>query len=169
MKSCPIPIAYSASGTGRATTLHCALNLLGADEMRYFYQLSPAKALQLCTVSIPLGLDDPDTKFNFCSLDLFNGAKKGTVKSILCQALLCHPTSLCMKNKGMYMYVRTSMNVLCRCSVTCADDSYSVHIRPGYVLQLCCLLSALQIMFFTVTCRYASRCLLIEFKTHLLW
>ena len=82
MKSCPIPIAYGPSGMGRTTALHCALNLLGADELRYFHQLSPAKALQLCSLSsIPLGLEDPGTKSNFCSLvmDLFNGAKNSTI------------------------------------------------------------------------------------------
>ena len=65
-----------------STAPHCALNLLGADELRYFHQLSPAKALQLYSLSsIPLGLDDPDTKSNFCSLvmDLFNGAKNSTI------------------------------------------------------------------------------------------
>ena len=45
--------------------------------------------------------------------------------------------------------MHTSINVLCRCSVTysnSSDDSYSVHILPGYVLLVCCLLSALQTM-----------------------
>ena len=59
--------------------------------------------------------------------------------------------------------MRTSMNVLCRCSVTysnSADDSYSVHIWPGYVLLFCCLLSALQ----TMSHAGISRCLLNEFN-----
>ena len=84
MKSCPIPVAFGASGTGKTTALHTGLSLLGADDFRFFHNLSPAKALQLCSITnIPLGLDDPDTKSQFCSLiiDLFNGARKGTVTS----------------------------------------------------------------------------------------
>ena len=40
--------------------------------------------MQLCSLTnIPLGLDDPDTKDNFSSLiiDLFNGARRGTLVS----------------------------------------------------------------------------------------
>ena len=84
MKSCPVPIAYGPSGTGKTTALHSGLSLLGADDLRFFRHLSPAKAMQLCSITnIPLGLDDPDTKSSFCSLimDLFNGAKKGTLTS----------------------------------------------------------------------------------------
>ena len=84
MKSCPIPIGYGPSGTGKTTALHSGLSLLGADDFRFFHHLSPAKAMQLCSLTnIPLGLDDPDTKSNFSSLvvDLFNGARRGTVVS----------------------------------------------------------------------------------------
>ena len=43
------------------TSLHCGLSLLGADNIRFYHHLSPAKAMQLCSVTnIPLGLDDPD-------------------------------------------------------------------------------------------------------------
>ena len=84
MKSCPVPIAHGPSGTGKTTALHCGLGLLGADDLRFFRQLSSSKALQLCAVTnLPLGLDDPDTKSNFCNLvmDLYNGARKGTMSS----------------------------------------------------------------------------------------
>lgn len=84
LKSCPIPVAYGRSGTGKTTSLHCGLSLLGADDFRFYHHLSPAKALQLCSITnVPLGLDDPDVKSNFCSLiiDLYNGAKKATVTS----------------------------------------------------------------------------------------
>lgn len=84
MKNCPIPIGYGPSGTGKTTALRSGLSLLGADDLRFFHHLSPAKAMHLCSLTnIPLGLDDPDTKSNFCSLviDLFNGAKKGTMTS----------------------------------------------------------------------------------------
>ena len=84
MKSCPIPIGFGSSGTGKTTALHSGLSLLGADDFRFFHHLTPAKAMQLCSLTnIPLGLDDPDTKGNFSSLiiDLFNGARRGTVAS----------------------------------------------------------------------------------------
>ena len=84
MKSCPVPIGCGPSGTGKTTALHCGLSLLGADDLRLFHHLSPAKAIPLCSLTnLPLGLDDPDTKVNFSSLiiDLFNGARRGTLMS----------------------------------------------------------------------------------------
>ena len=81
-KSCPITIAYGASGSGKTTALHCGLGLLGADELRFFRELTPAKVSQLCSItSIPLGVDDPDSKNSFSKLimDLYNGAKRGTI------------------------------------------------------------------------------------------
>ena len=77
VKSCPIPLAYGLSGTGKTTALYCGLALLGADDLRFFREISPAKASQLCSVtSIPLGVDDPDSKSGFSKviMDLFNGA-----------------------------------------------------------------------------------------------
>lgn len=66
MKSCPIPIAYGPSGTGKTIALHYGLSFLGADDFRFFHNLSLAKAMQLCSVTnIPIGLDDPDTKSHF--------------------------------------------------------------------------------------------------------
>lgn len=85
MRSCPIPFAYGAgSGTGKTTALRCALSLLGCEEFRFFHHLSPAKAMHLCSLTnIPLGLDDPDVRSKFSSLivDLYNGAKSGTLTS----------------------------------------------------------------------------------------
>ena len=82
LKSCPILLAYGQSGSGKTTALSCALSLLGADNLRFFRDISPAKIMQLCSVTnIPLGLDDPDTKGGFSKIimDLFNGAKQGTI------------------------------------------------------------------------------------------
>lgn len=82
LKSCPILLAYGSSGSGKTTALRCALSLLGADDLRFFRELSPAKVSQLCSITnIPLGLDDPDTKGGFSRtiMDLFNGAKQGTI------------------------------------------------------------------------------------------
>ena len=82
MKSCPITIAYGSSGSGKTTALHCGLGLLGADELRFFRELTPAKVNHLCSITnIPLGVDDPDSKGSFSKLimDLYNGAKKGTI------------------------------------------------------------------------------------------
>ena len=84
LRSCPIPVGYGPSGTGKTTALHSGLSLLGADSFRFFHQLSPAKALQLCSLTnIPLGLDDPDSKSQFSGLlvDLYHGAPKATMGS----------------------------------------------------------------------------------------
>jgi hypothetical protein len=82
LNSCPVLFAYGKSGSGKTTALLCALSLLGADNIRFFRAISPAKIIQLCsTTNIPLGLDDPDTKGGFSKviMDLFNGAKQGTI------------------------------------------------------------------------------------------
>lgn len=82
LKSCPILLAYGQSGSGKTTALSCGLSLLGAESLRFFRDLSSAKIIQLCSVTnIPLGLDDPDTKGGFSKvlIDLFNGAKQGTI------------------------------------------------------------------------------------------
>ena len=84
MKSCPIPIAFGPSGTGKTTALHSGLSLQGADDFRFFHHLTPAKAMQPRSLTnIPLGLDDPDTKGRFSSpiIDLFNGPRRGTLVS----------------------------------------------------------------------------------------
>ena len=111
MKSCPVPIAYGPSGTGKTTALHSGLSLLGADDLRFFRHLSPAKAMQLCSVTnIPLGLDDPDTKSSFCSLimDLFNGVKKGTMTSgefkPISSVVVSSKTSPRMKIRGIHIH-----------------------------------------------------------------
>lgn len=84
MGNCPLPIAHGPSGTGKTTALHCGLSLLGVDDLRFYRNLTPSKALQLCaTTNMPLGIDDPDTKSNYCKLvmDLFHGAKKATISA----------------------------------------------------------------------------------------
>ena len=80
LRSFPITLAYGESGTGKTSALHCGLGLVGADNLRFFRDLLPAKVSQLCLVaSIPLGVDDPDSKNSFSKIimDLFNGAKWG--------------------------------------------------------------------------------------------
>ena len=84
LPNCPIPIGFGKSATGKTNALRCGLGLLGAHDFRFYHKLSPAKALQLCSITnIPLGLDDPDTKSGFSSLliDFFNSAKKSTMCS----------------------------------------------------------------------------------------
>ena len=39
-KSCPVTLAYGKSGTGKTTALHCGLGLVGADNFRFFHNLS---------------------------------------------------------------------------------------------------------------------------------
>ena len=82
LRSRPITLAYGQSGTGKTTALHCGLGLMGVDNLRFFRDLSSAKVSQLCLViSNPLGVDDPDSKNSFSKIimDLFNGAKLGTL------------------------------------------------------------------------------------------
>ena len=84
LTNCPIPIGFGKSGTGKTNALRCGLGLLGAHDFRFYHNLSPAKALQLCSITnIPLGLDDPDSKSAFSSLliDFFNSGKKSTMSS----------------------------------------------------------------------------------------
>ena len=106
MKSCPITFAFGDSGSGKTTALHCGLGLLGADDLRFFRELTPAKVMQLCsTTNVPLGVDDPDTKGNFSKIliDLYNGAQRGTVcREIQSQSrqLYCHPTLHLWNNRG---------------------------------------------------------------------
>ena len=82
LKNCPIPLAYGSSGTGKTTAVHCGLGLLGADNIRFFRKVTAAKVAQLCSLSsLPLVVDDPDTKSGFSSIliDLYNGGKYATV------------------------------------------------------------------------------------------
>lgn len=82
LKNCPIPLAYGSSGTGKTTAVHCGLGLLGADDNRFFRKVTAAKVAQLCSVSsVPLVVDDPDSKSGFSSIliDLYNGGKYATV------------------------------------------------------------------------------------------
>ena len=75
-------LAYGSSGTGKMTAVDCGFGLLGADDIRLFRRITPAKVAQLCSMSsIPLVVDDADTKSGFSSMvmDLYNGAKTGTV------------------------------------------------------------------------------------------
>ena len=89
LKSCPITLAYGPgeSGSGKTTALHCLLSLIGADELRFFRELTLAKVLQLCsTTNILLALDDPDTKGTFskfiiCTMELNGGPFPGVRSS----------------------------------------------------------------------------------------
>lgn len=82
LTNCPVTLAFGKSGTGKTISLRCALGLLGADDVRFFHNVTPAKALQLCSqTSLPMGYDDPDTNKGFSALimDLYNGARKATI------------------------------------------------------------------------------------------
>ena len=61
--------------------LSAVLDLVGADDFRFFHKVSPAKVFELCPItSIPLGYDDPDTKHRFSSriIDLYHASRKET-------------------------------------------------------------------------------------------
>ena len=82
LSNCPIPIAFGGCGSGKTTALKCSLALLGAHTTRFFREISAPKIAEMCSVTdIPLGVDDPDSKSGLHKviMDLFNGAKRGTV------------------------------------------------------------------------------------------
>ena len=81
MKSCPITLAYGPSGTGKTTALHCGLSLMGADDFRFFREVTQPMVQKLCSeTSIPLGIDDPDSKGSFSKvvMDVYGGGRKNT-------------------------------------------------------------------------------------------
>ncbi len=82
LKSCPITLVFGSSGTGKTTALHCGLSLMGADDTRFYRQVTPALITQLGSqTNIPPGVDDPDSKSGFSKIimDVYGGAKKGTI------------------------------------------------------------------------------------------
>ena len=82
LKSCPLPLAFGETGTGKTTALLCGLSLYAAQESHFFSKVTKEKVIQLCSTScIPLGIDDPQSKNDISRLiiDFYNGAKSGTV------------------------------------------------------------------------------------------
>ena len=82
LRSCPVPLAFGESGTGKTTVILCGLSLLGAHDSRFYGKLTIEKILDLCSSScIPLGVDDPQSKNDISRLliDLFNGARSATI------------------------------------------------------------------------------------------
>ena len=79
--NCAVPIAFGQSGTGKTTALRCGLALIGASS-RFFSRGTKEKYLDLCCNStIPIGIDDPSFQkdIDVLCLDLFNGAKSGSI------------------------------------------------------------------------------------------
>ena len=82
LKSCPVPLAFGESGTGKTTALLCGLALYGAQDSHFFSKVTREQVMRLCaSSSIPLGIDDPQSKNEISRLiiDLYNGAISGTV------------------------------------------------------------------------------------------
>ena len=82
MKFCPVPLAFGPSGTGKTTSLLCALSLFGSTSNRFYSKVTKEKIIDLCCTSgVPLGVDDPQSKGDISSLiiTLYNGAGVGTV------------------------------------------------------------------------------------------
>ena len=81
-QSCPIPIAFGPSGTGKTTALRCALSIIGAHPHRFYSRATLEKLLDISSKSsFPIGIDDPSFQKhidNLC-IDLFNGARSGNV------------------------------------------------------------------------------------------
>jgi len=69
-------------GTGKTIALRCGLSLMGVQDTRFYSKLSKEKVFDLCfTSSIPLGVDDPQSKADISRLinDLYNGTRSGTI------------------------------------------------------------------------------------------
>ena len=79
--SCPVPIAFGPSGTGKTTALRSGLALVGSSN-RLFSRGTKEKYLELCSESsFPIGIDDPSFQKDVDALcvDLFNGVKSGSI------------------------------------------------------------------------------------------
>lgn len=82
LKSCPVPLVFGDSGTGKTTALLCGLALYGAQDTHFYSRVTKEKVLQICTLSsIPVGVDDPQSRSEISRLiiDLYNGARSGTI------------------------------------------------------------------------------------------
>lgn len=81
-QSCPIPLAFGPSGTGKTTALRCALSVVGAHNTRFFSRATLPKLIDVCSKSsIPIGVDDPSFQKHIdnLSIELFNGACNGNI------------------------------------------------------------------------------------------
>jgi hypothetical protein len=80
-KSCPVAIAFGPSGTWKTPT--SGLAVVSAYTDRFFSRGTKEKYFELCCKStIPIGIDDPSVQKDIESLclDLFNGAKSGSLR-----------------------------------------------------------------------------------------
>jgi hypothetical protein len=79
--NCPVAIAFGPSGTWKTPT--SGLAVVSAYTDRFFSRGTKEKYLELCCKStIPIGIDDPSVQKDIESLclDLFNGAKSGSLR-----------------------------------------------------------------------------------------
>ena len=112
LKSCPILLAYGTSGSGKTTTLLLsALSLLGAENIRFFRNLSPAKIVQyyalLPTSHLALTILTPrvdSVKLSWICLMGQNKEKSQEVKSSQYLQLLYLQTLPLLTNKGEYRF-----------------------------------------------------------------
>ena len=83
LKSCPVPLIFSASsGTGKTTALQSMLSLLGASQICFYSKATSAMLFQLCCHgNLPFALDDPQSRADISRfiVDLYNGAVGATV------------------------------------------------------------------------------------------
>lgn len=64
MKFCPVPLAFGPSGTGKTTSLLCALSLFGGTANRFYSMVTKEKIIDLgCTCGVPFGVDDPQSDY----------------------------------------------------------------------------------------------------------
>ena len=75
LRCCPVALAFGNAGTGKTIALQCGLSLMGVQDTRFYSKFSKEKVFDLCfTSSIPLGVDDPQSKADISRLiiDLYN-------------------------------------------------------------------------------------------------
>ena len=132
LKFCPVPLH---SGI-QAIALFCSLALLGANDTRFYSKITKEKALSLCsTSSIPLGVDDPQSKGDISRLiiDLYNGTRSGMMG---CGGT--RPTSMCIISANFttvdqQRYVLQYYTISCRAATavrTCSRLDLNCSIVP---------------------------------------
>ena len=135
LKSCPILLAYGTSGSGKTTALLSALSLLGAENLRFFRNLSPAKSFNyalLPTSHLALTILTPrvdSVKLSWIYLMGQNKEQSQEVKSSQYLQLLYLQTLPLLTNKGEYGFLTHAMK-------SPAKMLNSQHVRPKHYVHL---------------------------------
>ena len=134
LKLCPVPLLFGDSGTGKTTALLCGLALYGAHDTRFYSKITKEKVLQLCVSSgLPVGVDDPQSRSQISRLII-----------------------------DLFNGARTGSITHGdqKPSSTCIVSANFTTLEQQRYRKLPIHVSAIVNVF---TCRYSSRCLMIEF------